>query len=70
MSPSAGSEAEGQIDNNSEKDCAENADQRAWGVSSDHCQQTGREGNNGNNNACLGDQLRLDFEDQFHWQRS
>jgi hypothetical protein len=56
---------QGQINDDSKNNCAEYANQRALGVCCNQSQLTGREGNDGNNNACLGDRLSLDLKDNF-----
>jgi hypothetical protein len=59
----ARSKTKGRVDDKSEDDRAEDADRRALGVNRDGRQQSRREGDDGDNDACLRHRLSFDFED-------
>jgi hypothetical protein len=63
------SKTKSRVDDDSQDECTEDADRGALRVDSDQSQGAGRKGNDGNDDARLGDGLSLDLKNEFHKQR-
>ncbi len=60
---------EGRVNNDRQNNRAEDADQGALGVDLYWSQGARREGDNGEDDACLSHRLSFDLENKFHEQR-
>ena len=61
-----GRESQCQVDNNGKNDQADDADGRALCVDGDCRERSGGEGDDGDDDRCLSDQLSFNFEGKFH----